>query len=50
MKEEKIRFKGVRVLLLALFLTLGFSAAATSQETDKLRDEQVETLNQDDFR
>ena len=44
MKEEKNRFKWITASLLALFLTLGFSATALAQKTIKLSDEQVENI------
>ncbi|MCZ6810259.1 MAG: DUF1214 domain-containing protein [Proteobacteria bacterium] len=44
MKQEKNRFKGIRVWLITLFLALGFSTTAIAQELIKLSDQEVENL------
>ncbi len=44
MKQEKNRFKGIRVWLIALFLALGFSTTGMAQKAIKLSDQQVENL------
>ncbi len=44
MKQEKNRFKGIRVWLIALFLAFGFSTTAVAQKAIKLSDQEVENL------
>ncbi len=44
MKQEKNRFKGIRVWLITLFLALGFSTTAIAQELIQLSDQEVENL------
>ena len=44
MKQEKNRFKGIRVWLIALFLAFGFSTTAMAQKAIKLSDQEVENL------
>jgi len=44
MRQEKNRFKGIRVWFIALFLALGFSTTAMAQTGIKLSDQQVENL------
>ncbi len=44
MKQEKNRFKGIRVWFIALFLAFGFSTTAMAQQAIKLSDQEVENL------
>jgi len=44
MKREQSKFKSLTVLLVALFLTAGFTTPATAQKAIELSDEQVENI------
>ncbi len=44
MKQERNRFKGIRVWFIALFLAFGFSTTAMAQKAIKLGDQEVENL------
>ncbi len=44
MKQEKNRFNGIRLCLIALFLALGFSTTAMAQQAIKPSDREVENL------
>ena len=44
MRQEKNRFKGIRVWLIALLLALGFSTPTMAQNAIKLSDQEVENL------
>ena len=44
MKQEKYRFTGIRVWLIALFLAFGFSTTATAQKAIELSGQEAENL------
>ncbi len=44
MKQDKNRFKGIRLWLIGLFLALGFSTTPMAQKAIKLSDQEVENL------
>ncbi len=44
MKREQSKFKSLAVLLVALFLTAGFTTPATAQKAIELSNEQVENI------